>query len=132
MSTSELELLESVLELELVESALEASLEVVSDGGGGGGPGGPACAKTFLSSAAWSLVSVPWLTWLSISESIFVFMSVEPDVPVEAPDELVAELPLRVESMLSRAESRAVASVDEMLPAETSFCTTLLSRASGD
>ncbi len=123
-----------VLELEVVSVDDELSLE--SDGGGGPpGPPGPPLAKafenTFFNSVAWSLVSLPLLTSPEIRSSILDCRS-PGDLLLLLLPPLLSAPPFSAESMSSSAVDNAVWSVEEILPEETSDCSSFFSKSSGD
>jgi hypothetical protein len=123
---------ESDEEVEDVESVLLVLDEALLPSDGGGGP--PALpenvlAKTFFSSLAWLLVSLPFDTSFWMRSSILDCIS-----SAEGGDEeLELDAPLFIaESMSLSADESADSSLDEMVPAETSLVSSLLRRSSGE
>ena len=100
----------------------------------GGGPSGPCpnvAWKTPFSSVAWALVSLPEDTSFWMRSSILVCMSVGESVVLLL--ELSLDwLDLIAESMSVKAEDSADSSDDEIVPLETSLCSSASSFCSGD
>jgi len=123
---------EVVVELVVEDESVVDDVESVpSLGGGGGGPSVPwanADWKTPFSSVAWALVSLPEDTSFWIRSSIFDCMSVGDWVVLL----LLDWLDLIAESISVNAEDSADWSDEEMVPLETSVCSSASSFCSGD
>jgi len=114
-------------------SSVDDDESVLSLGGGPPGPCAKVAWKTPLSSLAWALVSLPEDTSFWMRSSIFVCMSVgESVVLLLLLDVPLDWLDLIAESMSVKAEDSADSSDDEIVPLETSVCSSASSFCSGD